>query len=204
MVFLGSALALFAVLVLGGCRGYRSEKTALHLNPNLDWQAKYKTQTLSMMPPDGTVPWGSVKTFNHSEDGENYLKDDESFFEGKGPNGEWMKKAPVNVTEAFVKRGQERFNIYCSACHDRAGTGRGPVVLRGFVPPPNFSDDRIIAYTDGEIFNVISHGIRTMPSYAKQIPEIDRWAIITYVRALQKSRLAHANDLSNEMRKQLK
>ena len=156
-----------SLALLAGCRGYRTENEPFHLNPNFDWQPKYKAQTLSSQPPKGTVPRSTLN------------------------EGDETASSMPPVTDEFIRRGQERFNVYCSVCHDRAGSGKGMVVKRGFLPPPNLSEDRIIRYTDQELFTVIANGIRNMPGYAKQIPEKDRWAIIAYVRALQLSQ--HAN-----------
>lgn len=189
VVFLGG---LF-VATLFGCRGGLSEKAPIHLNPNLDFQAKFKAQTYSKTPPAGTVVWDSVQPNKHGRDA--YLKEDDAFYRGKTASGEYVSVIPVPVTKELMARGQERFNIYCSMCHDRAGTGQGPVIKRGFVPPPNFSDERILAYKDGQLFDVITHGIRNMPSYKLQIPEEDRWAIVAYVRALQKSRTTLSSEI---------
>jgi len=104
---------------------------------------------------------------------------------------------PVPVTEEFVHRGQQRFGIYCTQCHDRLGTGSGKVVQRGYIKPPSFQTDdsrglalrgEKVKLTDvaiGYIFDVISNGYGAMPSHADMIPADDRWAIIAYVRALQ-------------------
>jgi len=191
-------------LLLAGCRGYRTEKAPFHVNPNMDWQPKFKGQQLSLTPPENTVVFGNSSLDTDEQKREQYLKSNTAFYFGKTDKGEWVKKVPVKVDKEFVLRGQERFNIYCGACHDRAGTGQGPVVKRGFAPPPHLSDDRIVAYTDGELFNVISNGIRTMPGYRKQITESDRWAIVTYVRALQQSQRASVTDLSADQKKELK
>jgi len=189
--------------VVGGCRGYRSDKPAIHPNPNMDWQAKIKAQSSPMVPPEGVVAWGSEKGFSDADDRERHLRPNNSYYTGKR-GGEWVRRAPITVDRALMKRGQERFNIYCAVCHDRAGTGKGMVVQRGFVPPPNFSDQRLLAGSDGQLFDVISNGIRTMPGYAKQIDVADRWAIVAYVRALQKMRTATLSDVPARKRGELK
>ncbi len=180
-------LCIALIGVLAGCRGARSEKPPIHINPNLDFQAKFKAQTYSQTPPEGTIPWGTVYS-NSKRPRSFFLKEDDAFYQGKTKTGAYVETIPIQVTPELMARGQERFMIYCSMCHDKAGTGQGPVIKRGFVPPPNFTDPRILAYKDGQFFDVITHGIRNMPSYKKQICEEDRWAIIAYVRALQKSR----------------
>jgi mono/diheme cytochrome c family protein len=103
----------------------------------------------------------------------------------------------VPVTDEFVRRGRERFNIYCSMCHDRLGTGNGKVFQRGYIKPPSYQTDdsrglalrgQTVKLTDvpiGYIFEVITNGYGAMPSHGEMIPPDDRWAIIAYVRALQ-------------------
>ena len=106
---------------------------------------------------------------------------------------------PFQLTEADVKRGQERYQIYCVPCHDPVGTGRGKIVERGFLAPPNFHADNSRGFAfynvalslrnvpPGYIFEVISKGYGGMPDYAAQIPIADRWRIAAYVRVLQMS-----------------
>jgi len=181
-------LLLCVLVSLMGCRGYNSEKEPIHLNPNLDFQAKYKAQTYSQQPVEGTVPWGNEQSF---------FKENRSAVLGSDtvPNNN-----PLTVNPTLMKRGQERFDIYCAVCHDKTGSGQSIVVKRGFVPPPDLVEDRIQAYSDGELYDIISNGIRNMPAYAKQIPENDRWAIVGYVRALQKARSATLDDVPEQLR----
>ena len=94
---------------------------------------------------------------------------------------------PIPVTEDVVKRGRERYNIFCSACHGFTGNGDGMIVRRGFRRAASFNDDRLREAPVGHFFDAITNGWGAMPSYAAQIPVHDRWAIVTYVRALQES-----------------
>ncbi len=106
------------------------------------------------------------------------------------------------VSGDFVKRGQERFNIYCSPCHGESGYGDGEVAahatalqhvadaINGWAPPQNLHEDKILHRPDGHLFNTITNGVRNMPAYDKQISIADRWAIVAYVRALQLSQNA--------------
>jgi len=106
-------------------------------------------------------------------------------------NGMYVGKSPVPVTLELLEQGQTKFNIYCSPCHDQTGMGHGIVPVR--VPtwqPSNLTEDRVVQFADGDIFNVITNGRRTMPSYQYQVVIADRWAIVAYVRALQ--RAAHS------------
>lgn len=111
------------------------------------------------------------------------------------PEPNWVKIAPIKVTRATVERGRNRYNIYCSVCHGLAGDGDGLVSQRAlelqqptWVPPTNLHTDYLLTQPDGKLYNTITHGIRKMKGYGDQIPAEDRWAIVTYVRALQKTR----------------
>jgi len=184
---------LILALVLGSCRGQPSEDPPIHPIPDMRSQPKYRPEAASaffedgraMRPPvDGTVAQGELKA-------------DPVFYAGRTGQG-FVLKAPIEVTEATLKRGQERFDIFCAACHDRSGGGRGMAVQRGFPPPVDLSSERVRAFADGEIFDVMTHGVRNMPAYEVQVPEGDRWAIVTWVRVLQKSQNARIEDVPAE------
>jgi hypothetical protein len=103
---------------------------------------------------------------------------------------------PFPVTMDVLKRGEERYNIFCTPCHDHLGTGRGMAARRGFREfPPSFHTDKMRSQQPGYFFGVITNGSGVMPSYAYQIPARDRWAIIAYIRALQLSFNARASDV---------
>lgn len=126
---------------------------------------------------------------------------------------QYRETFPVSITSATLERGQTRFNIYCSVCHDRVGTGKGMVVLRGFTPPPSFHTDRsrgfqlkgldlkLVKAPVGYYFEVITNGFGAMPYYRDQIEADDRWAIIAYIRALQFSQHAALADVRDEGQK---
>jgi mono/diheme cytochrome c family protein len=124
-----------------------------------------------------------------------HLQDDPVFFTGKDATGAYAVAAPMPATRDLLARGQERFNIYCTPCHDRTGSGQGIVVQRGYKRPPSFHEDRLRALPIGYFVDVVTHGFATMPSYAAQIPPADRWAIATYLRALQRSQHATIADV---------
>jgi hypothetical protein len=94
---------------------------------------------------------------------------------------------PLPVTPEMVKRGEERYNIFCAACHGAVGYGDGMIVRRGFRRPPSFHEDRLRQAPVGHFFDVMTNGWGAMPAYAPQIPVRDRWAIVAYIRALQLS-----------------
>lgn len=115
-------------------------------------------------------------------------------------HGQWLTQIPIPVTKRFVKRGQTEFNIFCEPCHGYNGKGNGTVNrwdqrLRKlgspeagtWVPPSNLLGPGVAYLSDGLIYNVVTNGVASMASYKDQIPVVDRWAIVAYVRALEKS-----------------
>jgi mono/diheme cytochrome c family protein len=112
---------------------------------------------------------------------------------GQGAYPDDVETFPFPITEDTVRRGQERFNIFCSVCHGKTGHGDGMIVRRGFRRAASFHDDRLRAAPVGHFFDAITNGWGAMPSYAAQIPVQDRWAIIAYIRALQFSQNLNSN-----------
>jgi mono/diheme cytochrome c family protein len=104
----------------------------------------------------------------------------------------------------LMQRGRERYNIFCSPCHDQTGSGQGIVIKKGFLPPPTFHQQRLREVEDGHLYEVIRNGIRNMPSYRHQISVADRWAIVAYVRAMQRSQNARLEDIPAQMRETIK
>ncbi len=117
-------------------------------------------------------------------------------YTGLGANGQPAAESPYPITREFLQRGQDRFNVFCSPCHDQAGYGRGMVVLRGYKQPTSFHDPRLRSAPVGYFVNVMTEGFGVMPSYAPQVPVKDRWAIAAYIRALQYSQNARLADLA--------
>lgn len=123
-----------------------------------------------------------------------HLDEDEAFFKGVA-GGAPVTANPLGMDRAVLERGASRYNIYCSPCHDRTGSGEGMIVQRGYKQPPSFHDPRLRAVPDGYFFQAITNGFGTMPSYAPQVPPRDRWAIVAYIRALQLSQNATLADV---------
>lgn len=110
---------------------------------------------------------------------------------------------PLPLTPALFARGQNRFGIYCAACHGVLGDGHSEVAKNMTLrPPPSLHEPRIVALPDGYVFSVISHGYGMMPSYAWALPVHDRWAVIAYVRALERSQHVALADLPPDLRRE--
>ena len=191
-------LLLLSVITLIGCyQGRPSKEPPIHLIPNMDSQPKYNAQSESEFFADGaTMRQPVVGTVARG-----YLRADDEYYRGKTASGNFVREAPVPVTMAVLKRGQERFSIYCTVCHGAVGDGKGIVAIKnvGLVPPPSFHEDNLMNIEDGHLFDVMTNGIRTMPSYKHQVSVEDRWAIVRYIRALQRSQRAKAKDVPREI-----
>jgi mono/diheme cytochrome c family protein len=114
-----------------------------------------------------------------------------------------VNEFPFPVTKEVILRGQERFNIYCTPCHDRTGGGNGMVTTRGFRHPPSYHIDRLVQAPVGHFYDVMTNGLGAMPDYAAQVEPKDRWAIAAYIRTLQLSQQATINDVPAEARAQM-
>ncbi|KAK3582435.1 hypothetical protein CHS0354_023981 [Potamilus streckersoni] len=139
------------------------------------------------LPVSGTVSRGD-------------LREDVAYYVGKEKDGSFVKQSPVEVSRNVLYRGKERYNIYCSSCHGGVGDGKGVILNYGLIPP-TFHSDRLRSIEDGYIYDVITNGIRTMPSYRHSVPVQDRWAIILYVRALQRSQNARVQDIPDDVKR---
>ncbi len=186
-------LALAAgALALTGCRGMVSEAPPIHPNLNMDFQQRFDPQEANTFFADGlsmrTPVAGTVARGHERADG--------VFYRGEN-GGAYVQTSPVPLTEELLQRGQQRFNIYCSVCHGKAGDGKGIIMTGqyGYTPAPSYHEDKYRTIEDGYIFHVIGNGVRSMPGYAQQIPVADRWAIVAYIRALQRSQYAGAADV---------
>ena len=131
------------------------------------------------------------------------LNEDELLYTGRA-GGQPATVFPFAVDEALMRRGRERYDIFCSPCHGLTGEGDGMVVQRGYRRPPSFHIDRLRQAPPGFVYDVISNGFGAMPDYAAQIPVRDRWAIAAYMRALQLSQNATVAELTPEAREKLR
>lgn len=123
------------------------------------------------------------------------LREDTVLYTGKSGD-QFVKDFPLPVTAELLARGQNRFNIYCTPCHGRAGDGKGMVVSRGAKQPPSYHIDRLRESPHGYFYDVITNGFGAMYDYSAQIQDPkDRWAIVAYIRVLQRSRYSPESDV---------
>lgn len=205
-ILISAVVALVPFAFVAKARSSRSAEPHFHVVPNMDFQPKYQAQNASdvfangradRLPVEGTVARGD-------------LRNDDHFYRGIVA-GQWATTLPQQFTRLneqemaeAVERGQERFGIYCAPCHGLTGEGTGMINQRadavgaaatGWVAPSNIVQEAFVRQPHGQLFNTITHGIRSMPGYAAQIRESDRWAIVLYVRALQRSANAKVDDV---------
>ncbi len=195
-----TSLLALALVALAGCAGQTTRSTPIEVWPDMKRQYKSKPQTESLffgdhrasrMPVPGTVARG-------------FLKEDDAYFTGVVA-GQYVGKNQQTINADLLKLGQMKFNTYCSPCHSRIANGKGIVPLKEPTwQPTNLQEDRVKAMVDGEIFSIITQGRRSMPSYRFQIVEKDRWAIISYLRALQRTTSGTLADVPQELRADLR
>lgn len=222
---------------LSACRGDRSDNTPRQFFPDMDDSPQWRPQSESeffadgrtmRQPVEGTVAFGRVSFLSEEPWAADFmvqrkdlLKDDEAFYQGRAgttPDGKpiWIERIPIPVTEALLARGQERFGIYCAACHGYEGDGKGMVGQRWAAPVPSWHDPKYRdpnepdgKNRDGFVFStallgvVGPDGVQKMPGYAHALSERDAWAITAYIRVLQETRLGTPDDIPADQRARL-
>jgi Cytochrome C oxidase, cbb3-type, subunit III len=184
-------LAGLAAFVLAAC-GLAGCRLDMHVQPKylpLEPSDFFADGRSARQPVAGTVARGELRIDEHLYTGKVDGKDADTF--------------PFPITANDILRGQERYNIYCSPCHDYAGSGRGMIVLRGFPQPPSFHIDRLRQAPLGHFFDVMTNGNGSMYSYASRVTPEDRWRITAYIRALQLSENAKIEDVPESDRPNL-
>jgi len=188
--------------------GYSTEPR-VHIIQDMDMQPKFKTQTANALFPDGR----SMRLYPEGTVAVGEAGTDDHFQRGVDADGAWVSALPeqVSLNEATIKRGEERFGIYCAPCHGLAGYGDGLVHRRAekigspnWVAPSSLHQDYIRAQPVGQLYHTIKWGIRNMPAYGHAIPPEDRWAIVTYIKALQLSQGAELDDVPASAKVKLK
>lgn len=196
-----TATLLLAVLTLtvASCRGTRSSDPPIHLNLNMDFQERFDPQEANPFFADGR----SMRPLVPGTVARGMLRDDVPFYEGRNEGGGFVARMPLPTTRDLLARGQERYQIFCAVCHGDVGDGEGIVTSGGYgyTPAPSYHSERMRAESDGYLYDVIANGIRTMPPYGHQVPPPDRWAIVAYIRALQRSQYADPEDVPANIRR---
>ncbi len=199
-----TAFALIPFAIAAKARNSHSNAPHIHIFPDMDFQPKFKSDTAIDLFPDGRTNRGEIT----GTVARGSLNADDTFYRGL-ETGTWTTGFPkqLEINDALVKRGQNRFNIYCTACHGYDGRGNGAVPQRvaaggGAWQARNLVEMASVAVTmpNGQLFNTISNGFNTMMGYANQIPQADRWAIVLYIRALQRSQNATLEDVPPDQR----
>lgn len=206
------AIAAFLIAItplawLTNHRFDRKSEPRIHVFWEMDTQAKFKSQTYNVLFADrramrpqipGTVARGE-------------LKKDEFLHRGI-ENGKFAEGYPpsVPIVEDTLIRGEKKYNIYCANCHGHAGYGDGMINRRAelrqeplWVTPTSMHSQQVLERPNGHIFNTITNGIRNMAAYGDKIAPEDRWAIVAYIRALQRSQNASLADVPQELRSRL-
>ena len=194
-------------MTIAWVRATPKSKPRIQILQDMDSQPKYQSQQATPLFVDGRVERPQVT----GAVARGQLQDDTHFYAGR--DGEqWARtfppSVPLNMTT--MQRGRERFNIYCATCHGMAGDGDGLTSARAlergeaaWVPPVQLYVPSVRFQPVGQLFEVITHGVRKMPAYGSQIPPADRWAIVLYLQALQRSQAARLEDLPAEAREKL-
>jgi cytochrome c5 len=218
-----SILVSVAFVAVFGFRGDRSGKPPFELFPDMVRQMKVRAQSPleffadhrgPRLPVAGTVPIGyemphPQNSPSGAPPGTGITHQRVAFSVGTdyydtGKMGaNWGTGIPIEVNEKLLAHGQERFNITCAMCHGAIAAGDGIAKQHGLATVVTLQDDRIRKMADGEIFNTISNGKNTMMAYGPNIMVADRWAIIAYLRALQRSQSGTVNDVLPEHRAEL-
>ncbi len=205
-VLITTAIALVPFALLWKARVTKSAQPRVHIIWHMDNQDRYNAQAVNPMYADGRAMRPPVLgTIARGE----LIEDERLSF---GTDGDaFVEDFPLPFTAALLGRGQERFGIFCAPCHGLVGEGDGMVAVRAeklqegtWIPPLSVHDRVVLDRPVGHIFNTITNGIRTMPAYGSQIPVRDRWAIVAYMRALQRSQNASIEDVPPDLRSTLR
>ena len=222
LIFLLLGIALVAIF---GFRGQKSTGSPLEIFPDMVRQPKVRAQAPlaffadgrgARVPVAGTIPLGyempKPQTIAAPAANASAAKDyrqigfsagTDYYNTGKMGEKNWGTGIPVEVTPQLLERGQQRFNITCAMCHGATAAGDGITKQYGLATVVTLQDERIRKMADGEIFNTITNGKNTMMAYGPNVMVADRWAIIAYLRALQRTQNATANDVPAEHRAEL-
>ena len=182
--------AISAAVLLLGAAGCRQD---MHDGPyyeRYEASAFFEDGRASRPMVEGAVARGELRADDHLYTG--YV------------DGELATTFPFPVTREVVERGRTRFEIYCTPCHGRLGDGQGAIVQRGFQTPPSYHIERLRNAPAGHFYNVIANGYGRMFSFNDRVNPEDRWAIVSYIRALQLSQSAPIDQLPENVVSELR
>ncbi len=203
------ALSLIPIGMVYKSRATRGRTdTRIQVVYDMDQQFSFKAQQENPFFADGMAmrgqPEGTVAR--------GFLRENPVLFTGTTDGDTmWVANSPVAVTNEVMDRGQERFNIFCAPCHGVSGNGNGPVDVRAaalgegtWATPTDLANQAVVDQPAGKIYNTIKNGIRNMPAYGAQISAEDRWAIVSYVRAIQAARNLNIDDLPEDVQQDVR
>ena len=168
--------------------------------PGMKYQPKLRPQSHSDFFADGRADrMPVVRTVARG-----MLREDDGLYAGKDSSGQFARGFPVAITvdSKLLERGRDRFEIYCAPCHGALGDGNGITKRYGMGATPSYHDDRIRNLPEGDIFNTITNGKNTMMPYADMLVPEDRWAVVAYVRALQRAQQGKPGDVTDAAARQ--
>lgn len=207
------AFLLVVIISMAGFRGQFSKRPPIEIFPDMDNQPKVKAQTPSKffadnrsarLPVEETVPLGYSIPLRDAAGAIVEMQGPYKQIAFSGPpdyyntgkiGDQWGTGLPIVIDDEIMQRGRERFNISCRVCHGAVGLGNGVAGEFGLNAIANLHQERLVEMADGEIFNTITNGKNTMLGYGHNIQVPDRWAIVAYLRALQRSRRVPADQL---------
>jgi mono/diheme cytochrome c family protein len=199
-VYLITAFVVVALVSLLGFRGTTFTHPPMDVFPEwafpgMKYQPRLRPQAESKFFADGKADRMPVA---HTV-ARGMLRDDDALYAGKDASGAFVKGFPdkIVVDMKLLERGRDRYSIYCQPCHGELGDGNGMTKRYGMGATPTYHDDRLRNMPEGEIFNTITHGKNTMMPYADKLAPEDRWAVVSYVRALQRAQLGKPADVSD-------
>lgn len=217
--FIAFVLISVAVVSLAGFRGSKSALPPIEIFRDMDHQPKYQPQHPSgffadgnsaRKPVAGTIPMGYAMHGSYLQAGaKNGAFEPAAFanqpdYYNTGKFGDsYGDGFPIEVTAKLIVRGQERYDINCAVCHGKGGMGNGVIGQYGMGAIANLHDERIRSMPDGQLFSTITNGKNTMGAYGPQIAIDDRWAIVSYIRALQRSQSVKLAEMPEAKQKEL-
>jgi len=179
------SLALLVAVGAGGCDNMKHQENVRAFEPS----AQFSDGASARLPPAHTVARTDPSPNDRAASGR--------------AEGKWLEQIPLDLTRERLVRGRERYDIFCADCHGADGYGLGIVVRRGFPRPASFHEPRLRREAAGELFDAVGRGRGVMYGFGDRIDTSDRWAIVAYIRALQKSQSASVTELTAEERGRL-